>query len=261
MTAFGSIVLTGASSGIGRALAEELARPGRRLLLTGRDEGRLGETAAACVGKGAAAVVRAVDSRDPEAMAAALHAFDDEGPVDLLIANAGVSAGLEPDRMPEAAGVSRRLLETNYGGVLNTVEPMLPRMIARRSGRVVLISSLAALRPQPDMPSYSASKMAVRGYGIALRGWLKGKGVGVTTVYPGFVTSPMSARHRGAKPFEMSAERAARIIVRGLERDRTVIAFPWQLVLPAMLNMLLPPWASDLTNIPFRAKVEPDDGR
>jgi short-subunit dehydrogenase len=152
-------------------------------------------------------------------------------------------------------------MEVNYGGVLNTVEPVLPRMITRRGGRIVLISSLAALRPQPDLPSYSATKMAVRGYGIALRGWLKAFGVGVTLVYPGFVTSPMSLRHKGAKPFEISAEQAAALIVRKLARGRSVIAFPWLLALGCVLNLLLPAWASDLTDAPFRADVEPDDGR
>lgn len=261
MTAFGSIVLTGASGGIGQALAVELAAPGRRLLLLGRDESRLAETARLSGARGATVETAAVDSRDAEAMAATLLRFDDASPVDLLIANAGVSAGLEPGLRPEAPGVSRRLMEINYGGVLNTVEPMLPRLIGRGSGRVVMVSSIAALRPQPDLPSYSATKMAVRGYAVALRGWLVPLGVGVTVVYPGFVTSPMSARHRGAKPFEIPAEKAARIIVRGLGRNRSVIAFPWQLAIPAFLNGLLPPWAADLTNRPFRATVTPDDGR
>lgn len=261
MTAFRSIALTGASGGIGRALAAELAGENTRLLLFGRDAERLGEIAEVCRRRGASVDVALVDARDAEAMAAALHAFDDEGAIDLLVANAGVSAGLEPGQRPEAPGVSRRLLEVNYAGVLNTVEPMLPRLIARRSGRIALISSLAALRPQPDLPSYSATKMAVRGYGVALRGWLKGHGVGVTMVYPGFVTSPMSARHVGAKPFEIPAERAARIVARGLERGRSTIAFPLPLALGAMVNMLLPAWAADLTNAPFRAEVRPDDGR
>jgi NADP-dependent 3-hydroxy acid dehydrogenase YdfG len=211
-----SVVLTGASGGIGRALAEALAGPGVTMLLMGRDAARLAVVAEEAGRRGATVEVAGVDSRDDDAMATAILSFDSRHPVDLLIANAGVSAGLSPGRMPEAAGVSRRLMEVNYAGVLNTVEPMLPRLIARRGGQVVLVSSLAALRPQPDLPSYSATKMAVRGYGIALRGWLKAYGVGVTMVYPGFVTSPMSARHRGAKPFEMPAGQAARIIVRGL---------------------------------------------
>lgn len=258
---FRSIALTGASSGIGRALAAELAAPGTTLLLFGRDPARLAETAALAATRGAAVETATVDSRDASAMAATLTAFDDRRPIDLLVANAGISAGLEPDLMPEAPGVSRRLLEVNYAGVLHTVEPLLPRMIARRSGRIALVSSLAALRPQPDLPSYSATKMAVRGYGIALRGWLKPHGVGVSLVYPGFVTSPMSARHKGAKPFEVPVDRAAAIIGRGLRKGRPVIAFPLPLALGCFLNMLLPAWASDLTNAPFRASVEPDDGR
>jgi short-subunit dehydrogenase len=132
-------------------------------------------------------------------------------------------------------------------------------MIARRSGHIGLVSSLAAIRPQPDLPSYSATKMAVRGYGVALRGWLKPHGVGVSMIYPGFVTSPMSERHVGPKPFEVTADQAARIMARGLDRGRPVIAFPLLLALGCYLNMLLPTWAAELTNAPFRANVEPDD--
>lgn len=258
---YSRIVLTGASGGIGEALALRLAAPGRQLLLAGRRAERLEAVAGLCRARGAAVETAVVDVREAEAVAAALLAFDEAGPVDLLIANAGVSAGLEPGRRPEAAGVSRRLMEINYGGMLNTVEPMLPRFIARRSGRIALISSIAALRPQPDLPSYSATKMAVRGYGVALRGWLREHGVGVSVIFPGFVTSPMSLRHRGAKPFEISAERAARIIVRGLERGRAVIAFPGPLAALAVLGMLIPPKMADFFEGGFRAYVDPDDGR
>jgi NADP-dependent 3-hydroxy acid dehydrogenase YdfG len=258
---FRRIVLTGATGGIGRALAGELAGPGVGLLLLGRDADRLAAVAGEAGARGATVSTKVVDSRDGEAMAAAILAYDDAGPVDLVIANAGVSAGRSPGRRPEAAGVSRRLMEVNHGGVLNTVEPLLPRMQARRAGRIAIVSSLAALRPQPDLPSYSATKMAVRGYGVALRGWLKEYGVGVTMIYPGFVTSPMSIRHKGSKPFEISAAEASRIIVRGLARGRPTIAFPRLLALGCVLNMLLPAWASDLTDAPFRADVEPDDGR
>lgn len=256
-----SIAITGASSGIGAALAEEFAAPEVALLLVGRDAERLAEICRICELKGATVATALVDVRDAPALAATLVGFDDRHPVDLLIANAGVSAGLEPKRRPEAPGVSRRLMEINYGGMLNTVEPMLPRFLKRRAGRIALVSSIAGLRPQPDLPSYSATKMAVRGYGVALRGWLKGRGIGVTMIYPGFVTSPMSIRHRGAKPFEIPADKAARIIVRGLRRGRPTIAFPLLLAMGAFLNMLLPAWASDLTNATMRAEVDPDDGR
>ncbi len=258
---FATIAITGASSGIGAALARCFAQPDLTLCLIGRDAERLRAVAEECRDKGASVEIAVVDVRDAVMTRHMLEKFDDRHPIDLLIVNAGVSAGLEPGEKPEAEGVSRRLMEINYAGMLNTVEPLLPRLIARRRGHVALVSSLAALRPQPDLPSYSATKMAVRGYGIALRGWLRGHGVDVSVIYPGFVTSPMSARHQGFKPFEWSAEKAAAHIVRKLRRRRGAIAFPWPLAILSQLNMLLPPFLSDWTNQGFRAKVHPDDGR
>lgn len=258
---FSTIVITGASSGIGAALARCFAQPDVTLCLIGRDGERLRAVADDCRDKGASVEIAVVDVRDAVMTRHMLEKFDDRHPVDLLIANAGVSAGLRPGGQPEAEGVARRLMEINYGGMLNTVEPLLPRFIARRRGHLALVSSMAALRPQPDLPSYSATKMAVRGYGIALRGWLRAYDVTVTTIYPGFVTSPMSARHHGFKPLEISAEKAAALIVRKLRRRRSVIAFPWPMTLAALGNMLLPPALSDWTNRGFHAEVTPDDGR
>lgn len=253
-----SVVLTGASSGIGRALALAFAQPGMQQLLIGRDVERLAATAAAVREAGARVETAVLDVRDAAAMSAQLTAFDATTPVDIVVANAGVSAGLSPGRMPEAPGESRRLLDTNYGGVLNTVEPLLPAMITRGHGQIVLISSLAGLRALPDMPSYSGTKAGVRGYGVALRGWLRPKGIAVTLVYPGFVTSPMSARHGGRRPFELSAEDAAHIIRRAIERRRSVVAFPLPLVIGIALSKLLPARLSDLVMLPFAADVEPE---
>lgn len=255
---FGSIALTGASSGIGAAVARCFAQPDVTLLLIALDSERLEVVAQECRDKVAVVETAVLDVRNAAATRKALETFDERHPIDLVIANAGVAAGLEPGAMPESPGTSRRLLEVNYGGMLNTVEPLLPRFIARRRGHVALVASIAALRPQPDLPSYSGTKMAMRGYGVALRGWLRGHGIDVSMIYPGFVTSPMSARHKGFKPLEISAERAASIIVRKLRRRRGVIAFPWPLALVAQLNMLLPPFLSDWTNRSFRAKVDPD---
>lgn len=255
-----NIVITGASAGIGAALASAFGS-GHRLLLVGRNAARLAKVAEAVRAAGSEAHVATTDVRDREALAAVLTAFDEGTPVDLLVANAGVSAGLGPGRTPEAEGVSRRLLDVNYAGVLNTVEPLVGRMQARRRGRIVIVSSLAGLRALPDMPSYSATKAAVAAYGVSLRGWLRPFGVGVTVVYPGFVTSAMSARHLGAKPFEISAEAAARKIVAGIARGRSVIAFPIVLVIGILLGKLLPPALSDWFMKPFQADVAPDDGR
>lgn len=253
-----SIVITGASGGIGQALAAELSAPGVRIALVGRDAARLEVAAGLCRAQGAEVVLAAIDVRDAAAMAEFLAGFDADGPVELLIANAGVTTGLGPGRSPEPRGQSRRLLEINYAGVLHTVEPLLGAMQARRGGHIVLVSSLAGIRALPDMPSYSASKAAVRAYGIALRGWLRPFGVTVSVVCPGFVTSPMSARHRGARPFEIGADVAARKIVRGLRARRASIAFPWPLLLGMRLGALLPPVLSDWFMRPFAAEIEPD---
>ena len=255
------VVLTGASGGIGAALAEAYARPGATLGLVGRDVERLAAVSARCQARGAAVETALLDIRDQAALAEWLTGFDDRHPVDLLIANAGVSAGLGPRRSAEAPGVAARLADINYKGMVNTVEPLIEPMRRRRRGQIALVSSIAGLRPYPDMPSYSATKAAVRAYGTALRGWLSLSGVAVSVIVPGFVTSPMSARHRGPKPMEISAERAARIIVRGLARRRATIAFPFLIVLGLQASKLLPTRLSDMIMRSYRATVEPDDGR
>jgi short-subunit dehydrogenase len=258
MTRHRRIVLTGASGGLGAALAVRLAAPGVTLLLTGRDPARLEAAAAAARARGAAVETARADVTDAAAMAAALAAFDAAGPVDLVIANAGASSGLGPGRGPEPPAAARRMIAVNLVGAMNTVEPLLAPMIARGRGRIALVASMAALRPHPDLPAYSAAKAGLRAWGVALRGWLGPLGVGVTVVSPGFVTTPMSARHRGFKPFELPADRAADIVVRGLERGRPLIAFPWPLALLSWLDMRLPPRLSDRAARGFAAEVAPD---
>lgn len=256
-----TIVITGASGGIGAALAERYAEPGTRLALLGRDADRLETVAEACRRAGAEVETALVDVRERERMHEWLVALDERSEIGLLISNAGVSAGLEPNLKAEAEGVSTRLVDINYKGMLNTVEPIAERMRRRGRGHIALVSSVAALRPVPDMPSYSATKAAVRAYGIALRGWLAPFGVTVTVICPGFVTSSMSARHGGIKPFEISAQRAAEIIRRGLTRRKATIAFPWRLVTLTRLGNLFPARLSDWFVKPFRARITPDDGR
>ncbi|QDL91553.1 SDR family NAD(P)-dependent oxidoreductase [Paroceanicella profunda] len=257
MTDFRRIVLTGASSGIGAALAAELAGPDREILLVGRNAARLEAVGDLLRMKGTRVDTATLSVTDTDGMARLLADYDALGPVDLVIANAGISGGLSGRDRPEPEGLGRAQVETNLLGVLNTVEPLLEPMMARKAGRFVLISSMAAIRPQPDLPSYSASKAGVRAYGIALRGWLRPLGVGVTVVCPGFVTSPMSARHGGFKPFEMSAERAARIILSGARRGRSSVIFPLPLALLAWGANLLPPAISERLERVFAARIEP----
>lgn len=259
MTHARRIVLTGASGGIGQALVCEFAKVGVSMLLIGRETTRLTASAEAARSREAQAETALIDVRDTEAMERQLTEFDAAAPVDLVIANAGISIGLLPGQEPEDRNASRRVLEINYGGALNTIEPLLPTMIRRGSGHIVLVSSLAALRPLPDMPSYSASKAAVRAYGIALRGWLEPQGVCVSVISPGFVATRMSERYRGSKTFEISAEQAARIIRRGVERNRALITFPWQLAFGIWLGDWLPPRISDILARRFPAEIEPED--
>ncbi len=247
-----SIILTGASSGIGAALAAAYAAPNTFMLLIARDAARLAEVAAAARAKGADVECAEIDITDADTLRAAVLGWDDRHPTDILIANAGVALG----GMPEPQGQARRVVEINLIGMLNTVEPLIPRMIARRAGRIGLVSSISAIRPSGDLPSYSASKAGVRAYGQAIRSWLRGNGVAVTVICPGFVTSPMSDRHHGPKPFQIPAHKAAAIIKTGIAHRRGALTFPWQFALMIFLGNRLPPFASDWFERHYAADVK-----
>ncbi|MEA2780805.1 MAG: hypothetical protein QOK29_2349 [Rhodospirillaceae bacterium] len=219
-----SILITGASSGIGAALARLYAAPGVHLAISGRDSARLADVAAACQVAGAEIDAAAVDVTDRTTMKSWLLALDARRPIDLLIANAGISAGTAGGS--ESADQTRQVFAVNLEGVLNTVLPLLPAMQQRGRGQIALMSSLAGFRGFPGAPSYCASKAAVRIWGEALNGDLKPFGIGVSVICPGFVRSRITARNAFAMPLLMDTERAARIIRRGLARRRARIAFP-----------------------------------
>jgi short-subunit dehydrogenase len=239
MKDFSSIVITGASSGIGEALALDYARPGAALALTGRDAGRLDSVAAACRAKGATVVADTVDVVDREKFAAWLTAFDDAHPVDLLIANAGISIDKNNSSLDDFS-VVRRTLDVNVGGVLNTVEPLIARLIARKRGQIAVVSSLASFIGLPYSASYNASKAAVRVWGESIRYVLKKHGIGVSVVCPGFVVSRMTAKAPFPMPFLMTAARASAIIRHGLARNRARIAFPIGTKAAVWLGQVLP---------------------
>jgi short-subunit dehydrogenase len=238
-----SILITGASSGIGAALALEYARPGVALALGGRDRARLAVVAQACRDAGAAPRVEALDVREREGMAAWIAEADRAAPLDLVIANAGISAGTGGGG--ETGDQARRVVATNLDGVLNTVLPAVARMRPRGRGQIAIMSSLAAFRGFPGAPAYCASKAAVRVWGEALRGELHGAGIGVSVICPGYVRSSMTAVNDFPMPLLMDAERAARIIRRGLARNRPRIAFPWRLYAAVWLISALPPSLTD----------------
>lgn len=250
-------VITGASSGIGRALAMALAKPGIVLGLIGRDAARLAETAEACAARGASARVLPADVRHRDELRATILQFDSEFCVDCVIANAGVSVGTSPSGEIESEDETFALLETNLTGALATALPLLPLMRQRRRGRIVLVSSIAALAPLPDSAAYSASKAALLAYGLAMRERLREDAIKVNVVCPGFVTTPMAQRYLGWKPFEISPEDAAGRILRGLQRDRAVIAFPWPLVFAARFQQMLPEPLRRLGASAFRFRIAP----
>ena len=239
----GAILITGASSGIGAALARAYARPGAFLALAGRDRRRLEAVAGACRDGGARVTAEIVDVTDQAAMARWVEGTDDAHPLDLVIANAGISAGTGGQGEDEEQ--TRALFAVNVGGVLNTVLPVVTRMRARKRGQIAVMSSVAGFRGLPGAPAYSASKAAVKAYGEGLRGWLAADGVRVSVICPGFVETPMTAGNPYPMPFLMQADRAAALIRRGLARDKARIAFPRPLYWAAWLLGALPPSITD----------------
>jgi short-subunit dehydrogenase len=220
-----SVVITGASKGLGEALALLYASPGRTLGLLGRDRHRLEAVALRCRNQGAQVVIAALDVKDGVGLARWFKAFDAEHPVDLLIANAGMFTGhgkFAPETVQEIA----ELLRTNLEGAVLTIAAAVPMMRARQGGRIAIVGSLAALHPLADAPAYSASKAGVMAYGEALREWLAPDHIAVSLIYPGHIKTAQVEHHVGALPLMVSAETAARIIKRGLDRGRTSIAFP-----------------------------------
>jgi len=253
-----TVVITGASSGIGQALALEYAGKGTTLGLVGRDVGRLDAVARACRDRGAVVETGAIDVRDAEATTAWLQAFDGAHPVDLLIANAGVLSGIDSQHRTEPAAAALRVIDINLRGSIVTVAALVDRMQARRGGHIALISSLAGLAPQPDLPSYSASKAGLVSYGTALRIRLRSCGIIVSVVCPGYVETPMADQQRSTKPFSWPADKAAGYIRQRLDQKRRVIAFPWQLVFGVRLLALTPVTLQDWILSGFHAEVIPD---
>lgn len=240
-----TVLITGASSGIGEALARHYAGTAQTLILCGRDQARLEAVAADCRKMGATVEAVIIDVTDRNRMAAWIADADRTHVIDLLIANAGISGGTGDVDMatPDAAWLNgeRLIFDVNLGGVLNTLEPLIPRMIERQSGQIAIMSSLAGFSGWPGAPAYSASKGAVRLYGEALRGALAPHGVTVSVICPGFIRSRITDMNDFPMPFFMEADRAAAIIAKALMRRSARIAFPWPPYSLSGFLGLLPP--------------------
>lgn len=248
-----SILITGASSGIGEALAVHYAAPDRYLLLTGRDQERLDGVARRLRQKGAEVETAALSVTERDAMASLITDADRRAAFDLVIANAGISAGTGSGEEPPEQ--TRAITATNVEGVLNTVEPALTGMLARGQGQIGLIASLAGFRGFPGAPAYCASKAWVKVWGEGLRGHLAPRGIGVTVICPGFVKSRMTAVNDFRMPLIWESEKAARRIARGLERNQARVAFPWPLLFAVQLLSNLPPGLVEMLQRRLPAKT------
>lgn len=247
------VFLTGASSGIGRALAVELGRRGARLGLLARRAELLLETASEVRRAGGEALPLPADVRDAEQVRLAVERVHELwGPIDVLIANAGMSTTTAGTalRAAEASDV----ISINVLGVVNCAAAVLPEMVERRAGHLVAISSLAAYRGMPKSGAYSASKAAVSTLFESLRVDLRKSGVAVTVIHPGFIRTPMTANRRMKLPFLLEPEDAARRIIRAIERRARTYAFPWQLAGLVRLIRHLPSQVYDrvASNTSFR---------
>ncbi|WP_034991426.1 SDR family NAD(P)-dependent oxidoreductase [Beijerinckia mobilis] len=235
-----TVLITGASSGIGKALALAYAAPGLCLILIGRNAERLADTAQQAMRQGADVVVGAIDVRDRAAMSAWIAEHDKAHPIDLVIANAGITTGLAPGDLTEDPEAVRAILATNLIGVLNTIEPLIAPMTARGHGQIACVGSIAGLHGLHYAPAYCMTKSAVHAYMESIRGRLEKRGVLVSLIIPGFVKTPLNDSIDTFKPFELSDAKAAALIRRGLTRGKAVVAFPLPLYLLARFGRLLP---------------------
>ena len=238
------VLITGASSGIGRGLALELARRGAKLGLVARRKNILDEIVLE-IGTGkngnAQSGVLAIpgDVQDAGSMRAAAERLQSEfGRVDVLIANAGI--GISNDAAELDAGKLANVINVNVLGAANSVAAVVPDMVKRRSGQLVVISSLAAYRGLPKSAAYCASKAAVSAMFESLRLDLQPHGIDVTIIHPGFIKTPLTAGRQAKLPWLQELEPAVKKIVTAIEKRKKSYAFPWQLASIVRAGMIMP---------------------
>lgn len=235
-----SILITGATGGIGAELAKRYAKPGRILILWGRNTERLQQLSTFCCSKGAIVLPRQIDLTDGEAALAAFQEDDAQYPLDLIILGAGLS-----DIQPEGCATERpesalKLAQVNYATPVALATAAAERMIPRGHGKISFIGSVAGYYELPFAPSYSSSKAGLARFAEAARlGWGK-KNIQVTLIAPGFVDTPMSQRLEGDRPFLVPAEKAARLIMTAIAKKKREYIFPWPFRVLRVWERLLP---------------------
>lgn len=235
-----TVCITGASSGIGAALALAYAKPTTHLLLLARNPQRLHDIATRCQQQGASVEYNCIDITDKANMTEWLQQQDDISPIDIIIANAGCSTTQLQSHYHSNHDIEQACWNIHLQGTLNTLHPLLPRMQQRRRGHIALMSSMNAFIATAQSPCYGAAKAALLHYGRALRGKLYRDNIHVSVMCPGWVDSPLTDKNTFAMPLKMTAHRAARIIQRGIKKNTAVIAFPKRLRLITVLYAILP---------------------
>ncbi|HET7434967.1 MAG TPA: SDR family NAD(P)-dependent oxidoreductase [Thermoanaerobaculia bacterium] len=248
-------IITGASTGIGYALAHELSRRGWSLTLLARRAELLDDLVAQLK---TPSVAIPCDVADPAAVTAAVRRGEEAlgGAFDLAIANAGV--GIPSHASKFKAEDAEQMVRVNILGMMYLFDAIIPSMIERRTGRFAGVASIAGHRGLPTSSVYSATKAAMQAFLEASRVELKQYGVGVTTINPGFIATPMTEKNRFRMPFLMNVDEAATIIADGLERGARVIEFPLPMSLLMRFVRFVPNALYDLATAPAaRRKIDP----
>jgi short-subunit dehydrogenase len=234
-----TVLITGASSGIGKGLALEIAARGGRLALLARREDVLSEIVEEIKAQNGTAIAVTADVRDSKAVRAAADRVRAElGPIDVLIANAGIgttnpASQLDPEQVAE-------VIDINVLGAVNSVAAVLPEMAERDSGQLVAMSSLAGYRGVAKSAAYCASKAALSSFFESLRIDLRHTGVTVTILHPGFIKTPLTAGRAAKMPYLMELDDAVKKIVTAIEKGKKSYAFPWQLATIVRAGMIMP---------------------
>ena len=235
-----TILITGASSGIGAALARAYAVPGNRLVLWGRNQDRLNETAEQCRGGGATVETASFDLADIGRLKEHLDAADTRDPFDLAVFNAGLGGDLPQDSAAQDVDTAERMANVNFTSPVVGANLIAKRMAKRGGGRIVLVGSVAASFPLPMAPLYAGTKAGLALFAEAFGLRLEKYGVGVTLVSPGFIDTPMSQSLKQPRPFLISADAAAAIIAKKIEHGERHIVVPWQFAVVRVAAKFLP---------------------
>lgn len=257
MTSPQNIIITGASAGIGKSLALAYAKKGITLGLIARSQDKLTTVAELCRQNGANVQIGVIDITDDVQLKEWLLAFDAQNPVDLIIANAGITSSIINGEAENWKKV-KQVLDINIYGVFNTVHPLILPMQLRKHGQIAIISSVAAYCGMPISPTYSATKAAIKNYAEGLRGWLKEDEVTVSVICPGFVKTELSDNFHCPKLFMISSETAAQYIQQGLAKNKAEISFPvpinWIMKLLGLLPTDLSNWLFQLSGYGTKRK-------